>query len=83
MNDSDDLPDPASEEVMGEITPLYRDCPLWAVWLPSGGHWTAVRPASDRLPSPGLPLLWAHGMTAREIRNQMRAIDAELARQRG
>jgi hypothetical protein len=83
VHQSDDRPEPPSEQVIDEVAALCRDCPLWAVWLPVHGQWTAVRPASDRLPGPGLPLLWARAPTSRGLRGQMRAIDAELARHRG
>jgi hypothetical protein len=84
VNHSDDRPEPPSEQVIDEVTALYRDCPQWAMWLPVRGQWTAVRPASDRLPEPGLPLLWVPAAaTAQELRDQMRAINAELARHRG
>jgi hypothetical protein len=83
VHHGDDRPEPPSAQVIDEVTALYRDCPLWAVWLPVRGQWTAVRPASDRLPEPALPLLWASAPTSQGLRDQMRAIDAELARHRG
>ena len=83
MNHGGDRPEPPSEPVIDEVTALYRDCPRWAVWLPVRGQWTAVRPASDRLPEPGQPLVWARAPTPENLRDQMRAIDAELARHRG
>jgi hypothetical protein len=83
MRRSDDRPEPPFEQVIGEVTALYRDCPQWAVWLLVRGQWTAVRPASDHLPSPDLPLLWVPAApTAQQLQDRMRAINAELARHR-
>jgi hypothetical protein len=70
------------DQSLDEIAALYRDFPAWATWLPQLGQWTAVRPASDRLPEPGSPLLWACAPTAQELRHQMQAIDTELTRHR-
>jgi hypothetical protein len=76
----DEHQEPPSRQVIEEITALYRDCPLWAVWLPTRGQRTAIRPAADRLPGPGLPLLWVGALTVQELRDQMHAIDMELDR---
>jgi hypothetical protein len=70
------------DQMLGEVAALHRDFPAWATWLPRQGQWTAVRPASDRPPEPGSPLLWACAPTPQELRHEMQAIDTELARQR-
>ena len=62
------------------VAELLRAFPRWAVWVPSGhGEWTALRPASDRPPSAGLPMIWAHGATPVELARKMRAIDDQLS----
>jgi hypothetical protein len=83
------LPDPASalagldgkpRQAITEAVVLHRDFPAWAVWLPQrGGPWTAVRPASARVPGPDLPMIWTHAATPAELADRMRGVDAQLA----
>jgi hypothetical protein len=72
--------DAGASQAIAEIIALYREFPVWAVWLPSAGRaWTAVRPASARPPEPELPMIWAHAPTAAELADRMRSVDAQLA----
>lgn len=61
-----------------QVAVLLADHPAWAVWLPTSGRWTAVRPASSRPPGPGLPLLWAQAETADELDRRMCALDDQV-----
>ena len=73
--------DADASRVMAAVVGLYREFPAWAVWLPSAdGAWTAVRPASARVPGPELPMVWVHAATsAAELAERMRGVDAQLA----
>ena len=72
--------DAAAGQVIAEVIGLYREFPAWAVWLPSRGRpWTAVRPASGRVPGPELPMVWVHAETVAELADQMRRVDGQLA----
>jgi hypothetical protein len=65
------------------VISLHQEFPEWAVWLPRRDHpWIAVRMASRRAPSPGLPAIWVRALTALELADQMRRADAELCRER-
>jgi 3-deoxy-D-manno-octulosonic-acid transferase len=64
--------------VAAELITLYGEFPAWAVWLPAGGTWTAVRPASSRPPDPRLPMIWVHAASAGELAVAMRASQAQL-----
>lgn len=69
-----------ARQAIAEIISLYREFRVWAVWLPSGGRsWTAVRPASARVPGPDLPMIWVHAATSVELGDHMRRVDAQLA----
>jgi hypothetical protein len=62
------------------VAELLRAFPRWAVWVPSEhGEWTALRPASARPPSAGLPMIWAHAATPVELARKMQAIDEQLS----
>jgi hypothetical protein len=65
---------------MAAIILLYREFPAWAVWPPSADRaWTAVRPASERVPGPELPMIWVNAPTETELADRMRSVDAQLA----
>jgi hypothetical protein len=71
---------PEEEAVLAEAIILLRDHPQWAIWLPaSGGDWTAIRPASSRLPSPELATIWVHADTASELARLMRSTDEQVS----
>jgi hypothetical protein len=72
--------DAEASRVMAAIIGLYREFPAWAVWLPSADRaWTAVRPASERVPDPEQPMVWVHAATsAAELAERMRSVDAQL-----
>jgi hypothetical protein len=71
---------PGDEAVLVEAIILMRDYPQWAIWLPaSGGGWTAIRPASSRLPSPELPTIWVDADTASELARLMRSTDEQVS----
>jgi hypothetical protein len=71
--------DAEASQVMAAVIGLYREFPAWAVWPPSAGRsWTAVRPASGRVPGPGLPMVWVHAATSAELADRMRGVDAQL-----
>jgi hypothetical protein len=66
-------------QVIAEFIVLHREFPAWAVWLPYRGRsWTAVRPASARVPGPDLPMVWVHAATAAELADRMRGVDGQL-----
>jgi hypothetical protein len=68
------------EEDLAEANALLRDHPRWAIWLPvGGGDWAAIRPASSRPPSPGLPTIWVHADTASELSRLMYAADEQIS----
>jgi hypothetical protein len=72
--------DPEARQAVSEVVVLYREFPVWAVWLPHGGRqWTAVRPASARAPGPDLPMIWVHAATPAELADRMRGVDGQLA----
>ena len=72
--------DAEASQAMAAIIGLYREFPAWAVWLPSAGRaWTAVRPASGRVPGPELPMIWVNAPTETELADRMRSVDAQLA----
>jgi hypothetical protein len=71
--------DAGASQAISAIIALHREFPAWAVWLPSAGRsWTAVRPASGRVPGPDLPMVWVNAPTAAELAERMRAVDAQL-----
>jgi hypothetical protein len=72
--------DAGASQVMAAIIGLYREFPAWAVWLPSAGRgWTAVRPASGRVPGPELPMVRVHAETsAVELAERMRGVESQL-----
>jgi hypothetical protein len=61
-----------------ELLGLYREFPAWAVWLPAGGTWVALRPASSRQPAPELPMIWVTASSAMELASRMRAAQQQL-----
>jgi hypothetical protein len=63
---------------LAEVAALLWAFPRWAVWLPTGGLWTAVRPAGSMVPGPEVPMLWVRAVTAGELAGLMRAADARL-----
>jgi len=68
-------------QVITEVIVLHREFPAWAIWLPDRGHpWIAVRPASARVPSPDLPMLWVRAATAAGLAERLRGADGQLAR---
>ena len=70
----------SGETIHDAVAELLRAFPRWAVWVPSEhSEWTALRPASARPPSAGLPMIWAHAATAAELARKMRAIDEQLS----
>jgi hypothetical protein len=69
----------ANAAVLAKVVMLYLDHPLWAVWLPAGGGWAAVRPAGSRPPGPEAPMVWVRGDTAEELGARMRQADAGLS----
>ena len=70
----------SGETIHDAVAELLWAFPRWAVWVPSEhGEWTALRPASARPPSAGLPMIWAHAATAAELARKMRAIDEQLS----
>jgi hypothetical protein len=72
--------DAGARRVMAEVIGLYREFPAWAVWLPwAGRSWTAVRPASGRVPGPELPMVWVHADTAAQLAERMRRMEEQLA----
>ena len=65
---------------LAELVVLYRDHPLWAVWMPAaGGEWAAVRPAGSRPPGPEVPMLWVRAGTAADLGGRMSRADAGLS----
>ncbi|HEY6792804.1 MAG TPA: hypothetical protein VI365_36380 [Trebonia sp.] len=72
--------DAGASGAMAAVIGLYREFPAWAVWPPSRGRsWTAVRPASGRVPGPDLPMVWVHAAaSANELAERMRGVDAQL-----
>jgi hypothetical protein len=74
---------PAAQEdqsFFAEVARLMRDHPRWAIWLPADGRiWTAIRPAGSRPPTPDLPRLWVHAVTAGELGRLMQDVDQELS----
>jgi hypothetical protein len=71
---------PEDKQAITEVIALYREFPAWAVWLPHGGRpWTAVRPASARVPGPDLPMVWTQAETVTGLAGKMRSVDAQLA----
>jgi hypothetical protein len=71
---------PGDGEAISQLIALSQEFPAWAVWLPSqGSPWVAIRPASSRVPDPGLPTMWARAATSAELAGRMRAIDRQLA----
>jgi hypothetical protein len=59
---------------------LVRAFPCWAIWQPVGsGEWTAVRPASSRLPDPELPMVWVQAANAGELADRMWRTDTQVA----
>jgi hypothetical protein len=65
---------------LAEAVVLFRDHPLWPVWLPVDGRaWTAVRPAGSRPPGPEVPLLWVQAATAAQLDVRMRSADIGLS----
>ncbi len=65
---------------IAEAIVLMRNHPQWAIWLPAGGSdWTAIRPASSRLPAPELPTIWVHAGTARDLALLMQAADEQVS----
>jgi hypothetical protein len=73
-----DRPGPGREEA-AQVAALLADHPAWAIWLPAGREWTAVRAAGSRPPDPSLPLLWAQAATAEELAVKMLAVDEQLS----
>jgi hypothetical protein len=72
--------DPGDREAISQLIVLHRELPAWAVWLPCRGRpWIATRAASSRVPGPGLPMMWVQALTAAELANRMRAIEAQLS----
>jgi hypothetical protein len=71
----------AKEEVdLSEAVILLRAHPQWAIWRPSSGSdWTAIRPASSRLPAPELPTIWVHADTPAELARLMQASDEQIS----
>jgi hypothetical protein len=71
--------DTGARQAVTEFIMLHRQFPAWAVWLPHQGRpWTALRPASARVPGPDLPMIWVHAGTAAELAARMRGADAQL-----
>jgi hypothetical protein len=71
--------DPSVARALTEVVALYRDHPLWAVWMPRTGRgWVAVRSASSRPPKPEQPMVWVQAPTAARLAGLMRAADAEI-----
>ena len=72
--------DPEAEQAILQVIVLHREFPAWAVWPPHRGRsWTAVRPASARAPGADLPMVWVQAVTAAELADRMRGVDAQLA----
>jgi hypothetical protein len=70
---------PEAREAIIQVVVLQREFPAWAVWLPRRGRsWTAVRPASARAPGADLPMIWVHAVTAAELADRMRDVDAQV-----
>jgi hypothetical protein len=70
---------PEAGQAVAQVIGLYREFPAWAVWLPDGGRpWTAVRPASARVPGPELQMTWVSAATAADLAGRMRRADAQL-----
>jgi hypothetical protein len=71
--------DAEASQAMAAIIGLYREFSAWAVWLPSANRaWTAVRPASGRVPGPELPMIWVHAATSVELAERMHGVDTQL-----
>ena len=71
--------DPEAEQAILQVIVLHCEFPAWAVWLPHRGRsWTGGRPASARAPSADLPMIWVYAVTAGELADRMRAVDAQL-----
>jgi hypothetical protein len=71
-------PDLAVARFIEEIIALYREFPDWAVWLPTQGVWTAVRPASTRPPAPELPMIWTRANSVSQLADHMRETDQQF-----
>ena len=72
--------DTGARRAVTEFIVLHRQFPAWAVWLPHQGRpWTALRPASARVPAPDLPMIWVHAATAADLADRMRAADDQLS----
>lgn len=75
------IPEPGTglRPLIAEVIALLGEFPAWAVWLPwRSGRWTAVRPASSRVPGPELPMVWLHAASSAELAAEMRRVDAQL-----
>ena len=72
--------DTEDRRAVTELIVLHRQFLAWAVWLPHQGcPWTALRPASARVPAPDLPMIWVHATTAADLADRMRAADDQLS----
>jgi len=71
---------PEARQAVIQVIVLLREFPAWAAWPPRRERsWTAVRPASARAPGADLPMVWVQAVSAAELADRMRGVDAQLA----
>lgn len=62
------------------LVALIQRFPQWAIWLPNGGKWTAVRAQPGMRPGPQAQLVWVQASSARQLCTEIEKAEGKVTR---